>query len=219
MRPSTVKFNLQTIYKGHHQVTYRGIPTWMNPFDYLLYQMLLEEVKPDLVIEIGSHEGGSAYYIADLLELSGKGKIHSIDIEDKTHEVVKRHPRIDLFYEGWENYDLKLTKGFETILVIDDGSHLYEDTLGCLEKFAPVVSPGSYLIVEDGILSNLKLDTNTSWLRNKIRTRKHYKGGPLKAIDKFLKKCPEFSIEERWCDFFGKNATFNVNGYLKKAST
>jgi hypothetical protein len=27
---------------------------------------------------------------------------------------------------------------------------------------------------------------------------------------------PEFFVDRKWCDMFGKNATFNVNGYLKK---
>ena len=43
-----------------------------------------------------------------------------------------------------------------------------------------------------------------------------FKGGPCKAIREFLPKHPEFIVERKWCDFFGKNATNNVNGFLKK---
>ena len=42
--------------------------------------MIICEVKPDLVIEIGTNIGGGALYIADLLDSLGKGIVHTIDI-------------------------------------------------------------------------------------------------------------------------------------------
>jgi len=47
---------------------------------------------------------------------------------------------------------------------------------------------------------------------------KEYNGGPLAAIKTFLKDNNEFIIDRKWCDFYGVNTTFNVNGYLKKVS-
>ena len=88
-------------------------------------------------------------------------------------------------------------------MIIEDGSHTYEDTLGAIQKFSPYVTLNSYLIVEDGIISELKMD-------------KKFNGGPLRAIDEFLGKHDEYVIDKSWTDLFGKNATFNVNGYLKK---
>jgi cephalosporin hydroxylase len=66
-----------------------------------------------------------------------------------------------------------------------------------------VVSKNSYLIVEDGIV-------------DKLGVSKIFNGGPCKAIREFLPQHPEFVVERKWCDFFGKNATNNVNGFLKK---
>ena len=40
---------------GHFGYTYRGVNCVKCPFDYALYQMLITEVKPDLIIEIGTH--------------------------------------------------------------------------------------------------------------------------------------------------------------------
>jgi cephalosporin hydroxylase len=166
--------------------------------------MLIWELKPDLIIEIGTNKGGSALYLADLLSLAGKGEIHTIDIEkDQASELTRSHPRIKLFTDGYQGYDLGLAKGYETILVIEDGSHYYKDTIAAMEKFAPVVTPGSYLIVEDGII-------------NELGMKKHFEGGPLRAVDEFLPSHPEFSIDRKWCDLFGTNATFNVSGFLKK---
>jgi len=198
-----VHFNLETIYDGHFSTTYRGISAIRCPFDYVMYQMIISSVKPDLIIEIGTNYGGSTLYMADLLNAMGHGMIHSMDIEKKTGDLVEKHPRIKLFTDGWENYDLSLAKGFSKILVIDDASHMYEDTLGAIQKFYPLVSIGSYFIVEDGIV-------------NELGREKGFHGGPLRAIREFLLENKNFSIDRTYCDMFGKNATFNVNGYLKR---
>ncbi|PJB20594.1 MAG: hypothetical protein CO117_00440 [Flavobacteriaceae bacterium CG_4_9_14_3_um_filter_33_16] len=202
-KDEVINVSIESIDNGHHKVTYRGVKAIRCPFDYLMYQMIISEVKPDLVIEIGTRIGGGAYYIADLLENLGNGIVHTVDIVDEVDSIVKRHPRIKFFTEGWVNYDIELTKKFNNILIIEDASHMYQDTLGVLNKFHSIVSKGSYLIVEDGIINELGLE-------------KKYDGGPLRAIREFLPNHPEFIVDRKWCDMFGKNATFNVNGYLKK---
>lgn len=202
---TSVSFTLKEIDKGHHNTTYKGVKCIKSPFDYVIYQMILNEVKPDLIIEIGSYEGGSALYLADLLELYGKGELHTIDIEDRIDERVKGHKRIRFFSNGWENYDLNLANKYKSVLVIEDASHRYEDTLKTIRKFSKVVSTDSYLIVEDGIIDELGLS-------------REYNGGPVRAIKKFLKENKDFEISHKWTDFFGKNATFNTIGYLKKIS-
>lgn len=198
-----IKYNTNTIFASHSSVTYRGVRYIKCPFDYVLYQMILMEVKPDLVIEIGTNKGGGALYLADLMDIIGKGTIHTIDIERDSDKLVADHPRIKLFTNGWENYDVNEAKKFSKILVIDDGSHVAESTLGAMKKFAPLVSVGSYLIVEDGIINAKK----QSYVFN---------GGPLKAINEFLRTNNNFIADRKWCDFFGKNATFNIKGYLKR---
>lgn len=197
------KYSLKGIYEGHYKITYRGIPCLKCPFDYVMYQMIIFEVQPDLIIEIGTNEGGSAFYRADLLNILGKGVIHTIDIEDKVSELPKAHPRIKFFTSGWADYDLRLAKGFEKVLVIEDSSHNYQNTLGAIKRFAELVTKDSYLIVEDGIIDELGLS-------------KSFGGGPLKAIKEFLPQHREFRLETKWSDLFGPSATFNTGGYLKK---
>jgi cephalosporin hydroxylase len=200
-----INFGLRSVYNGHHKVKYRGIMALRCPFDYVIYQMIICEMHPDLVIEIGTNIGGGALYLADLMNNLGHGMVHTIDIKKQSDELLSHHLRIKLFTEGWENYDLNETKGYEKIMVIEDGSHLYPATLGAMQKFAPVVSIGSYLIVEDGIITALGME-------------REYQGGPLKAIREFLANHNNFAVDRKWCDLFGKNATFNVNGYLKRVS-
>lgn len=199
-----VDFNLNSIYEGHFKITYKGITAIKCPFDYVILQMILFEVKPDLIIEIGSSSGGTALYLADLMKLFEiNGEIHSIDVTDHAKKNIGHDPRIKFFDQGWENYDLKNAENFTKILVIEDAVHSYECTIGAMNKFAHLVSKDSYFIVEDGIVDAL----------NMVH---HFNGGPLKAIREFLPQNPDFFVDRKWCDLFGKNATFNVNGYLKR---
>jgi cephalosporin hydroxylase len=72
-----------------------------------------------------------------------------------------------------------------------------------MHKFEKIISEDSYMIIEDGCVN---------WLGSE----EYFGGGPLKAIGEFLEQNTEFEIDRKWCDFFGKNVTFNPNGYLKK---
>jgi cephalosporin hydroxylase len=201
-----VEYKLSDIEAGHFRVTYKGIPAVKCPFDYVLYQMLIWEIKPDLVIEIGTYKGGSSLYLADLLELNGRGRLHTIDLPGNEEDpLILSHPLISVFKEGFLDYNTSQLSGYEKIMVIEDGSHQYRDTLQALQKFAPFVSKDSYFIAEDGIVSELGKE-------------KEFGGGPQKAVTEFLKSNNQFTVDRKWCDFFGHNATFNVNGYLKRIS-
>jgi len=65
---------------------------WMNvpclkcPLDLWIYQEIISEVQPDLIIETGSYLGGSALFMAHVLDIIGKGELITIDIQD--------HPRL-----------------------------------------------------------------------------------------------------------------------------
>ena len=202
----TTQFNLKTIENGHHKIKYRGVKNLKCPFDYVMYQMIINQIKPDLIIEIGTFMGGNALYMADLLETIQNGEVHTIDIQNYVEsDLINNHPRIKRFLGGYENYDLSITEGFQKIMVIDDGSHQYLDVLRAFEKFNKVVSTNSYYVIEDGILTELGYGES-------------HHGGPLKAIEEIINNNNEYKIDRSWCDFFGQNATFNPNGYLIKNS-
>lgn len=199
-----VNFSVKSVEVGHHKVKFHGIPMIRCPFDYVIYQMLIWEIKPDLIIEIGTNRGGSAYYYATLLDAIGHGTIHTIDIiEMEKDERITNHPRIKLFTEGFQKYDIAEAKKFSKILIIDDGSHTYDDVKESLIKFNDLVTLDSYFIVEDGIIDELGMSAD-------------YNGGPNKAIKEFLSKNNNFEIDPYYTNFFGQNATFNTNGYLKR---
>lgn len=197
---------LDHILKGADRTTYRGLKCSKSPFDYVLYQMLIYQVKPDLIIEIGTLAGGSALYLADLLQLLGHGQVHTIDIKPSSQPLAQLNSRIKTFNHGWQNYPLPSRLRFPKILVIDDGSHIYEDVLGTLHQFSPLIATGSYFIVEDGIIA-------------KMTVPQKYHGGPLRAINQFLTEDPSFRPDLFYGHFFGPNVTFNLRGYLRKIAS
>lgn len=206
------KLDINRIQDGIGKMQYRGVNVLKFPFDYVLYQMIIFEVKPDLIIEIGTYGGGNALYMADLLDtFKIDGEVHTIDIHPQLtpdmscgSDLVVTHPRIKYFNAGYQGYDLKNTEGKERILIIDDGSHKYEDVLNALRKFNHLIKKGSYFIVEDGNCYQL-YPGSTEW-----------NGGPMRAIDEFLKENNDFEIDRKWCDFYGEDSTFNTNGYLRR---
>ena len=117
MIDTIIDFNLKTIEAGHHKMLYRGVKSLKCPFDYVTYQMIINEVKPDLIIEIGTNHGASALYMADMLDLLGKGMIHTMDImEYPMDPLIVNNPRIKRFLGGFESYDLKNAEGFKVKL-------------------------------------------------------------------------------------------------------
>jgi len=201
---NNIELDLGSIVSGHHNTTYRGVTMVKDPFDYVMYQMIINEIKPDLIIEVGTNYGGSTLYMADLLNIIGKGIIHTMDVaEYVSDDLVKNHPRIKRFLGGFQEYDINNANGFEKILLIEDGSHNYQDVIDTMRKFKDIISVDSYMIIEDGSLVWM------GW-------EEIYNGGPLRAIEEFLSENDNFIIDRKWCDFYGKNVTFNPNGFLKK---
>jgi cephalosporin hydroxylase len=196
--------SLKSIEIGHLNTKYRGIEMYKSPFDFMIYQMIVNEVMPDLIIEIGTFKGGGALYFADLLDQIGKGIVHTINILDDINDpLVLNNKRIKRFVHGYQNYDITLAQSFEKILIVDDGSHQSYDVLDAFNKLNSLVSKGSYYIIEDGILSELGYADS-------------YNGGPLKIMDTIIDNNLHFEVDRKWCDFYGKNVTFNPDGYLKK---
>src|SRR5438034_986393 len=62
------------------------------PLDLWLYQELLVRTRPDVVVETGTWCGGSALYIATVLDQISHGLVITVDIEEKPNRP--EHPRI-----------------------------------------------------------------------------------------------------------------------------
>ena len=182
---------------------YFGVQALKNPLDFWVYQELIVEVRPDVVIEIGNRFGGSTLALAHLCDLLGKGRVVGIDHDHSdVAGAVKEHPRISLIEsDACDAFDkvTRLITDNDHILVIEDSSHTYQNTLKLLETYGPLVKPGGYYVVEDGICHH-GLDVGPS-------------PGPYEAIEAFVASHPEFTIDRSRESFL---ITWNPKGFLKR---
>lgn len=68
-----------------------GVPIWQFPDDLMVYQEIITETKPDVIIETGSYFGGLTIYLATLLEaVNPDGKVLTVDIQtDRVQQALK----------------------------------------------------------------------------------------------------------------------------------
>ena len=62
-------------------VSWFGYRTIKTPIDMWIYQEIVTETKPEVIVECGTAFGGSSLYFASLLDLLGRGEVITIDIE------------------------------------------------------------------------------------------------------------------------------------------
>jgi len=183
--------------------SYFGVWSMQSPLDFWVYQEIIFDIKPDVIIEIGNFHGGSTLALAHMLDHIGKGKVIGLDIKhDTVPAIVKNHPRITLITgDACESFSkvTPLIDKDQKVLVIEDTSHDYDNTLRILRKFSPLVSRGSYFIVEDSIINH----------GAGIRADK----GPYEAIETFTEENNDFLIDREREKFV---ITWNPQGYLKR---
>jgi cephalosporin hydroxylase len=140
------------------QSTFLGVKTLKNPVDAWIYQEIIVETKPDIIIETGSFLGGSALYLASICELIGHGKVYSIEFsKDRYEDCLKiRHPRLKFILGDSLNVELPIKD--EKVMVILDSDHSAEHIEKEIQRFKNIVSSGQYLIVEDTFWDNPELN-------------------------------------------------------------
>ncbi len=62
------------------------------PLDLWVYQELIADIRPELIVETGTAAGGSALFLASMCDLVRRGEVVSIDIRDEPARPA--HPRI-----------------------------------------------------------------------------------------------------------------------------
>jgi cephalosporin hydroxylase len=178
-----------------------GTPLRKCPLDLWIYQELLTRVRPDVILETGTRYGGSAHYLASICDLLDSGRVMTVDISTEPNRP--QHPRIT-YLEGSSTSPEILSRMTEeasgTIMVILDSDHSRAHVLDELAAYGPLVTPGSYLIVED---------TNI----NGHPANRGFGPGPMEAVEEFLGSHPGFRVDRDCEKFF---MTFNPRGYLRR---
>jgi len=182
----------ETFGTGEFQIDVEGIPMQKLPDDLERYTRLLGQARPELIIEVGTRYGGSAIWFASVAQCP----VVSIDI-DHTLLAARDHA---LSRDGrihWILGNSIAPSTFKTVAVIADehrrvmvvldGEHAAPHVLAEIALYRELVTPGQYLVVEDGVF-DLAHPTRAHLGGARIPTE----GGPLAAIDALLPYDPRF---------------------------
>lgn len=163
------------------QVFWRGQQVAKCPMDLWIYQEILFETKPDLLIETGSNIGGSAYFFASIFDMIGSGQVITVDKDFYPNRPA--HPRISYLTGDSIAPEVvamigEAANGKRVMLALDS-LHTYLDVTAELAAYGLMVSPGCYLVVEDTAVDK-------SWGKPAARA----------AAKDFIAAHPDFVIDE-----------------------
>jgi cephalosporin hydroxylase len=188
---------------------FHNVPIEKNPLDLWMMQQIIYETQPEMIVETGTFRGGSALYWAHTLNGMGleNSRVLTVDIGDynataATHPLWKKYVT---FFKG-SSTDAgivaeiaKRTQGRKTLVTLDS-DHSMQHVLNELRAYAPLVTKGSYLVVEDTHIDG-------------VPTQPDAGPGPLAAVMKFLEETKDFEQD------FSREAfimTFNPGGWLRR---
>jgi cephalosporin hydroxylase len=176
--------------------TWMGQPVLQLPEDLVRLQEIVYKTRPDLIIETGVYKGGSLLYYASLCHALGKGRVIGIDIsiQPDVRNAIQEHclgALINLV-EGSSTATesmaavMRLRKPDDKVMVVLDSAHTRLHVSRELEVYSPLVTPGFYLVVADGIMRDLTdvPGGQPSWLND----------NPALAVKDFLTSHPEFVL-------------------------
>lgn len=178
--------------------SWMGVPIIQLPADIMATQEVIWATKPDIIIETGIARGGSVIFMASMLALLGKGQVIGVDIDIRAHnrETIERHPmakRISLIEGSSMAADTvarvaaKIPEGASVMAVLDS-DHSRDHVLAELRAYAPLVTPGCYLVVADTVVGHVD-ETRASRNRSKV----WFKGDePLTALNMYLQETDRF---------------------------
>lgn len=211
--PEAVGFH--ALLYGYADVTWcatrwMGIPVEKSPLDLWVYQELIADLKPTVILETGSWHGGSALYFGHLCDLVGHGRVLSIDVRSpmQAPEALRPpvHPRVE-YYEGSSvaPETLAYVRAFVQrhakgghVLVTLDSDHSPEHVAQELDAYTPFVTPRSYCVVEDIDCG----DGETDVIRRPIINEQWApRGGPGAALDRWLPSHPAWE-EDVFCSHY-----------------
>jgi cephalosporin hydroxylase len=204
---STVS-HFHELYYGARERTWKNT-YWLGhqaekcPLDLWVYQEIVCETRPGVVIETGTAAGGSALFLATVCDLIQNGLVVTVDISDPGGRP--EHPRIR-YLSGSSTDPLtvqeihRLIPEGAGVMAILDSDHTMQHVLDELAIYGELVTPGNYLIIED---------TNV----NGHPVRPDFGPGPGEAVERFLAESEQFEVDTEREKFF---MTFNPGGYLSK---
>lgn len=193
-------------YYNNHEIgnntRWFGTKIQKLPLDMWTYQEMIYELRPEIIVETGTADGGSALFFASLFDLLGKGSVVTVDIKG----CSVSHPRITKLIGSSTSKEIfkqvEDLVGNKKVMIVLDSDHSKEHVLKEMEMYSKLVPLGSYMVIED---------TNV----NGHPVAESHGPGPMEAVKEFLKKRKDFIIDTSREKFI---LTFFPNGFLKRVT-
>lgn len=186
-----------------HNTRWLGTKVFKCPLDLWIYQEIIFETRPDVIIECGTADGGGTLFFASMCNLMDRGSVISVDYRPR--ENLPRHKRIT-YITGSSVSDetveevKKRIRPEDKVLVILDSDHTKAHVLSEMRIYGRLVTPESYMIVEDTNINGHPVSPD-------------FGPGPAEAVEEFMSENNDFVVDRSKEKFY---LTFNPGGYLKK---
>lgn len=199
-----------------------GRPIIQLPDDMIRLQEVIYALRPDVIVETGVAHGGSLVYYATLCRAMGHGRVVGVDLEIRPHNrrAIEEHPFAssitliegDSVSPAVTDQVRQQVASARTVLVLLDSNHSRSHVRAELEAYAPLVTPGSYIVATDGVMQHVA-DTprgHKEWMTD----------NPVSAVTDFLHTHSEFACEQpRWPfneSALDRNVTHWPQAYLRR---
>ena len=187
-----------------------GVPVLKHVADLWSYQELIHELRPSLIVEMGTEAGGGALYFAEVVKAARLDwVVLSVDVDHgQTDERVRSHPRIELLTA--RSVDPAVEQRIAQIrtllrgpmLVSLDSDHRKENVLAELMFFRALTRSGDYVVVEDGNVNGHPVLPS-------------FGPGPYEAIQEYMTRFPgDYEPDVKREEKFG--LTFAPGGWLRR---
>lgn len=170
---------------------YRGAPIFKYPEDLYMYERILRTTKPEVIIETGTLHGGSALWFKDHSEAD----VFTIDTR------IPNDRYVGINYIEGNSITAQLPVTNKRTMIILDSDHSKKHVLAELKRFAPLVSKGCYLVVEDTFISQ--------YLNNQDPNNDYSSGSSWEAVQEWDSK--GFEVQ---ADMF--TLSMNPGGWWKR---
>lgn len=208
--------------KYTYTFSWLGRPVIQLPDDMVRMQEVIHATRPDLIIETGVAHGGSLVFYASLFAAMGAGRVLGIDIEIRPHNraAIEAHPlfgRIELIEGSSTAPEVvaragEIAAGHERVMVVLDSDHSRAHVAAELAAYAPMVTPGCYIVATDGVMREVAdlPRAGAGWASD----------NPADAAEAFAAANPDFRLEQPPWPFNESTLTRNVthfpSAYLRR---
>ncbi len=190
-----------------HNLAWRQ-SVWMGrkvrkaPTDLIAYQELIYKVRPDVIIETGTGNGGRALFLASICDLLDHGQVITIG-RNPADDID--HPRVTVVTGAAHTPDAvaqvrAITGPDPKGLVVLGTRGRKQQMMAEFEAYAPFVPVDSYIVMEETVVNGRPV-----W--------PGFGAGPAEALNHLLVTHGEFIVDRSMEKYA---LTLNPGGYLKR---